>query len=105
MISLLPLFGLGDKNMNESDMKYMKSQNNTERVIRTEILFTPFLVIFPIFIGLLFIYDWYSRGFVEDNLGYFGTLVLGIIIIIGNALFDIPFIKSLIKLTKIKNNK
>jgi hypothetical protein len=102
---LLLLFGLGDKNMNESNMEYMKSQSNNERVIRTEILFTPLLVALPIFIGLMFIYDWYSRGFVEGNYEYFGTLILGIIIIIGNLLFDVPFIKSLRKLTKMKNKK
>jgi hypothetical protein len=91
--------------MNESNMEYMRSQSNTERVIRTEILFTPILVIIPIFIGLLFIYDWYSRGVVECNSGYFGSLILGIIIIIGNIFFDIPFIRSLRKLTKMKNKK
>ena len=99
------LFGLGDKNMNEVDMEYMKSQSNTRRVIRTEILFTPFLVILPIFIGFLFIYNWYNRGYVEGNPEYFGTLVLGIIIIIGNVFFDIPFIRSLIKLIKNQNWK
>jgi hypothetical protein len=99
------LFGSGDKNMNENDMEYMKNQSNTERVIRTEILFTPLLVILPIFIGLLFIYDWYSRGIVEGNSGYFGSLIIGIIIIIGNIFFDLPFIRSLRKLTKMKNKK
>ena len=91
--------------MIESDMEYMKNQSSNERIIRTEILFTPLLVILPIFIGLMFIYDWYSRGFVEGNPGYLGTLIIGIIIIIGNILFDVPFIKSLRKLTKMKNNK
>jgi hypothetical protein len=98
-------FGIGDKNMNKIDMEYIKSQSNTRRVIRTEILFTPFLVILPIFIGLLFIYNWYNQGYIEGNPEYFGTLILGILIIIGNALFDIPFIRSLKKLTKNKNWK
>jgi len=86
--------------MNEVNMEYIKSQSNTSRAIRTEILLTPFLVIMPIFIGILFIYDWYNRGYVEGNPDYFGTLILGIIIIIGNVFFDIPFIRSLRKLTK-----
>jgi hypothetical protein len=91
--------------MKEVDMEYIKNQNNTERVIRTEILFTPLLVFLPLFIGLVFIYDWYTRGVIEGNSGYFGTLVLGIIIVIGNLIFDIPFIKSLRELTKNKNQK
>jgi hypothetical protein len=91
--------------MKEIDMEYIKSQSNNERLIRTEILFTPILVFLPIFIGLLFIHDWYSRGVVEGNTGYFGTLLLGIIIIVGNIFFDIPFIRSLIKRTKMKNKQ
>ena len=86
--------------MKEVDMEYMKSKRNNRRVIRTEILFTPILVFLPIFIGFLFIYNWYIQGYVEGNPEYFGTLILGIIIIIGNVFFDIPFIRSLRKLTK-----
>lgn len=91
--------------MNEVDMEYIKSQSNNRRVIRTEILLTPLLVILPIFIGFLFVYDWYNRGYVEGNPEYLGTLILGIIIIIGNAFFDIPFIRSLRKLTNNQNWK
>lgn len=84
------------------EMEYLKKENNTKKVIRTELLLTPLLVFLPLVIGLLFIYDWYSRGVVEGNPGYFGTLMLGLIILIGNIIFDIPFIKSLRELTKNK---
>jgi len=89
--------------MNKEKMEYIKSDNHMERVVRTELLLMPLLVALPIFIGLLFIYDWYSRGFVKDaSFEYLGTLMLGIIILVGNILFDIPFIKSLRALAKKK---
>jgi hypothetical protein len=87
--------------MNTEDMNYVKQEKNAnERVIRTEILLTPILVIGPLFLGLLLIYDWYSRGLIENNPEYVGTLILGIIVLIGNILFDIPFIRSLRELSK-----
>lgn len=89
----------------KKEMVYLKKGNNTEKVIRTELLLTPVLVFMPLFIGLLFIYDWYSRGFVEGASGYFGTLLIGIIILVSNFLFDIPFIKSLMEITRSKNKK
>ena len=76
-------------------MKYLEKENNTKRVIRTEILLSPLLVFFPLFIGIIFIYDWYNRGVIEGSTGFFGTFILGVIILICNIIFDIPFIKSL----------
>ena len=88
-----------------SKMRYLEKENNTNKVIRTEILLTPFLVFFPLFIGIIFIYDWYNRGVVEGSAGFFGTFLLGIIILICNIIFDIPFIKSLKQLTLLKKKK
>jgi len=88
-----------------NEMKYLEKENNTQKVIRTEILFTPFLVFFPLFIGVIFIYDWYNRGVVEGATGFLGTLFLGLIILICNIIFDIPFIKSLRELTYSKKKK
>jgi hypothetical protein len=87
------------------EMEYIKKENSTEKVIRTELLLTPLLVFLPLFVGILFIYDWYGRGIINNNSEYFGTLMIGIVILIGNLLFDIPFIKSLRKLTKSKKSK
>lgn len=89
----------------KKEMVYLKKENNTVKVIRTELLLTPILVFMPLFIGLLFIYDWYSSGFIEGASGYFGTLLIGIIILVSNILFDIPFIKSLMEITRSKNKK
>lgn len=76
-------------------MKYIKKQYYFSKIIRTEILFTPLLIGLPLIVGFLFIYDWYSRGILEGCTAFNGELILGIIIIIGNIAFDIPFIKSL----------
>jgi len=91
--------------MNDENMKYLKKTNSTEKVIRTEIYFTPFLVVLPIFVGILFIYDFLNRGIFEENPGFFGMFMLGVIILIVNILFDIPFLKSLRDLTRKKNGK
>ena len=87
--------------MNKNDMDYIKKDNNFSKVIRTEILFTPLLIIFPIIVGIFLIYDWIDNGFAFH---YYGSLIIGIIIIIGNIAFDIPFIKSLRELSW-KNKK
>lgn len=87
--------------MNKNEMDYIKKGSNFSKVIRTEILFTPLLIIFPLVVGFFLIFSWFDKGF--DPL-YFGSFILGIVIIIGNIAFDVPFIKSLIELSK-KNKK
>jgi hypothetical protein len=81
--------------MDEKDMKYIKKQYYFSKIIRAEILFTPLLIGLPLIVGSFFIYDWYIRGVVGKCTAYNGELILGIIIIIGNIVFDMPFIKSL----------
>ncbi len=88
-----------------NNMDYLKKENNTKKLIRTELLFTPLLVIFPFVVGLILIFDWYTRGFIENRIGFESELILGLIIIIGNLVFDIPFLKSLIKQLTKKNKK
>lgn len=62
----------------------------------------PLLVFAPLIVGILLIYDWVSRDFLTGELDLFGELILAIIIIFFNILFDVPFIKSLRKLSKEK---
>ncbi len=82
--------------MNKKNMKYIENNDNS-KVLKTEIFFAPILIIIPFIVGILLINDYYLRGFLGSNLEYFGELVLGIVIIVGNIAFDIPFIKSLLK--------
>jgi len=94
----------GKSKMNKEDMDFIKKGNNYSKLIRTEILFTPILIILPITVSILLIFDWYMRGFLENNtIMYNGELIIGIIILISNFFFDIPFIKSLKAFSK-KNN-
>jgi hypothetical protein len=88
--------------MNKENMNYIKNNNSNAKVIRTEILFTPLLIFAPLAIGLLLIYDWLARDFLTGELDLLGELMLGIIILICNIMFDIPFIKSLRELSKKK---
>lgn len=71
-------------------------------MIRAELIFMPLLICVPLLVGFFLINDWYVRGFSVNNSDYTAQLFLGIIILAGNILFDIPFIKSLIKLSKDK---
>jgi len=88
--------------MEKKEMKYLKKQYYFSKIIRTEILFTPLLIGLPLIVGSFFIYDWYIRGVIGNCTAYKGELILGIIIIIGNIVFDMPFIKSLRILSKKK---
>jgi hypothetical protein len=80
---------------NSKKMKYLDERENVEKIIRTELIFAPFLVILPIIVGSFFIYDWYNRDFILNNLDLTGELIIGVIILVGNIVFDIPFLKSL----------
>ena len=93
--------GHGENIMNEN-VEYIKKDKNMSRVIRTEILSAPLLVILPIILGLVFISEWYTHGFIPGDPSYDIELIIGVVIIIGNVMFDIPFIKSLRELSKKK---
>ena len=89
--------------MNKENIKYLKNENSDSKIIRTEILFTPLLVFAPLVVGLLLIYDWVVRDLLINNgPDLRGELMLGIIILTCNIMFDIPFIKSLRELSKKK---
>lgn len=63
---------------------------------RIELWFVPILIIFPIFVSIFLFLDWYYRGFSLGISTYDSEFMLAIIILIGNIIFDIPFLKSLI---------
>ena len=86
--------------MIKEKIKSIKNKLILKKVIRTEILFTPLLIVLPLIVGFFLIWDWYTRGYIEGNFDYIAELFFGIIIIIGNIAFDIPFIRSLIALSK-----
>ena len=79
---------------------YLKSYNNNLKIFRSELVFTPLLVALPVLVSIFLIYDWYSRGVSTGNTIYNGELILAVIILIGNFMFDIPFIRSLVRFKK-----
>ena len=72
-----------------------KGSNNT-RSMRPEFWFAPLLIILPIVVSIFLIRDWFYRGFSLGISTYDGELFLAIIILVGNIIFDVPFLKSLI---------
>ena len=78
-------------------MMYLKGNADDAKLVRTEVIFTPLLILLPVFVSILFFYDWFHRGFSMGSSAYDGELILAVIILVGNILFDIPFVSSLIK--------
>lgn len=72
-----------------------KGSKNT-RSIRLELWFAPLLIILPIVVSIFLIRDWFYRGFSLGISTYDGELFLAIIILVGNIIFDVSFLKSLI---------
>lgn len=74
---------------------YLKKKEENTKLLRAELLFAPLLIVSPVLVSIFLINDWFIRGFSTGATGYNGELLLAIIILFGNILFDIPFIKSL----------
>ena len=74
--------------------------NDNARLIKTELWLAPILVILPIVVSIILISMWFLRGFSLGDSTHDGELFLGTIILFGNIIFDIPFIKSLKNIRK-----
>lgn len=88
--------------MDGKDKEYLKTDYDDLKIVKSEIFFTPMLIILPLLIGVFFVYDWFYRGYSFGISDLDGQLMLGIIILCGNILFDVPFVSSLIRYKKIK---
>jgi len=78
----------------KKETKYLKKDQNHAKLLRSELLFAPLLIMCPVFVSVFLINDWFIRGFSIGVSTYDGELLLAIIILSGNILFNIPFIKS-----------
>ena len=87
--------------MKKNNKEYLKTDYSNLKVIKTEILLTPILIILPLFVAVFLINNWFINGFLYGVSTHDGELMLAIIILIGNITFDIPFISSMIKYKKI----
>ena len=83
---------------NEAD--YLKTDKNSKNLIRLEIWLSPLLLVLPVIVSILLIKSWFYKGYLSGNSAYDYELILAIVILIGNIVFDIPFVKSLLKLSR-----
>jgi hypothetical protein len=84
----------------------MKQKNNQRMetiqklLLRLELWFAPVLLLVPIIVSVVFLMEWYTKGFIIGSSSYDGELLLGLLVLVGNLLFDIPFIRSIRTLKK-----
>jgi hypothetical protein len=72
-----------------------RKENIQKLLLRLELWFAPVLIIVPIGVSLFFLWDWNVRGFSTGSSVYDGELLIGLLLLIGNLIFDIFFIRSL----------
>jgi hypothetical protein len=72
-------------------------------LLRLELWFAPLLLLVPFIVSLIFLWEWYVKGFIMGFPGYDGELLLGLLLLVGNLVFDIPFLRS-IRMLKKNNN-
>jgi len=69
-------------------------------LLRLELWFAPLLLLVPFIVSVVFLLEWYTKGFITGSSKYDGELLLGLLLIVGNLLFDIPFVGSIRTLRK-----
>jgi hypothetical protein len=69
-------------------------------LLRLELWFAPMLIIVPLAVSLFLVWDWYARGSSLGLSSYDGELLLALLILCGNLVVDIPFIRSIRTLRK-----
>ncbi len=72
-----------------------RKENIQKLLLRLELWFAPVLIIVPIGASFFFLWDWYVRGFSTGSSLYDGELLIGLLLLIGNLMFDIFFLRSL----------
>jgi hypothetical protein len=77
-----------------------RKENIQKLLLRLELWFAPALIIIPIGVSWFFVWDWYMRGFSTGSSMYDGELIIGLLLLIGNLMFDIFFLRSLRVLKK-----
>ena len=86
--------------MRASEERYLTLENETEKLVRIELLFSPLLLCIPLCVSFVMIWAWFSQGYLLGSTGYDGQLLVALVILIGNLLFAIPFLRSLIVVSR-----
>jgi hypothetical protein len=64
-------------------------------LLRLELWFAPLLLLVPIIVSMVFLLEWYTKGFINGSSAYDGEFLLGMLVLVGNLVFDIPFVRSI----------
>jgi hypothetical protein len=84
----------------------MKTDDDTRKknirllLVRMELWFAPMLIIVPMIVSFFLLQHWYLRGVSMNISAYDGELFLGLLLLVGNLIFDAPFLRSLRNLKK-----
>ncbi len=79
-----------------------RKENIQKLLVRLELWFAPLLIIMPMSVAMFFLGDWYFRGFAQGSSLYNGELILGLLLLCVNFVFDVLFLRS-IRLQKKKD--
>ena len=89
--------------------KNMKRMNNSQNqrmvtiqklLLRLELWFAPLLLLIPIIVSMVFLLEWYTKGVLTGSSVYDGEMLLGLLLLAGNLVFDILFVRSIRTLKK-----
>jgi hypothetical protein len=81
------------------------NENIRKLLLRLELWFAPLLIIVPVAVSMLFFQEWYTRGFLTGSPAFDGELFIGVLILFGNMVVDVAFLRSIRLLRKKKNNQ
>ncbi|MEM4258718.1 MAG: hypothetical protein QXL17_06175 [Candidatus Thermoplasmatota archaeon] len=82
-----------------------RHKTSTITITRLELWLTPLLVIIPCLVSFLMIYEWYIHGLLHNDIRYTPEGMVGAIILIGNIIFAVPFVKTILIKTNKRNEK
>jgi hypothetical protein len=75
--------------------KDTRKENIQKLLVRLELWFAPLLIIMPMSVSVFFLWDWYMRGLSKKSSLYDGELILGLLLLGVNFIFDVLFLRSL----------
>jgi hypothetical protein len=86
--------------MKKNEIAYINIDLQKKQLVRAEVWSMPFFVLLPLFFSLWLLWRWYIHDSLHTTQTHTGELILGLIILIGNLIFDIPFVNLLIQQMK-----
>lgn len=72
-----------------------RKENIQKLLLRLELWFAPPLIIIPLSVSLVLLWDWYTRGVSTGSSQYTGEFLIGVLLLFGNISCDVLFLRSL----------